>query len=311
MAYIGEFISLGVAFSLTVAALSCEVAGRRWGGLVLNVWRMLLGCVLSCVLTGVLVGYPLPIYAQADTWMWLALSGFVGYFFGDWCLLNSYLTIGSRYGQLLVTLSPMYAAVSAWLLMDEKLSWQSLIAMTVTIIGIAVSVLGRGESSRLSLQLPLKGVLYGIGAGVGQGLGLVLGMMGIKTYIAEVPVDKLPKIGPLLPFSANAIRCITGLICFTAWLLLKGEGKTFVRSMQDRKGMWTMIIAVISGPLVGVGFSLVAVQYTAAGIASTLMSMSPIVILLPSYYMFHQRLTVKGVIGAVISVIGVSLFFLL
>ena len=222
MVYIGEIISLGVAFSFTVAALSCEVAGRQWGGLVLNVWRMLLGCALSCILTWVLAGYPFPVYARVDTWMWLALSGFVGYFFGDWCLLNSYLTIGSRYGQLLVTLSPMYAAVSAWLLMDEKQGWQSLVAMTVTIGGIAVSVLGRGEGKRLVLQLPLQGVLYGIGSGVGQGLGLVLGMMGIKTYIAEVPTELLPKIGPLLPFSANAIRCITGLICFTAWLLLKG-----------------------------------------------------------------------------------------
>ena len=62
----------------------------------------------------------------------------------------------------------MYAAVSAWLLMDEKLGWQSLVAMTVTIGGIAVSVLGRGEGKRLVLQLPLKGVLYGIGSGVGQ-----------------------------------------------------------------------------------------------------------------------------------------------
>ena len=311
MVYIGEIISLGVAFSFTVAALSCEVAGRQWGGLVLNVWRMLLGCALSCILTWVLAGYPFPVYARVDTWMWLALSGFVGYFFGDWCLLNSYLTIGSRYGQLLVTLSPMYAAVSAWLLMDETLGWQSLVAMTVTIGGIAVSVLGRGEGKRLVLQLPLKGVLYGIGSGVGQGLGLVLGMMGIKTYIAEVPAELLPKIGPLLPFSANAIRCITGLICFTAWLLLKGESRLFVHSVQDRKGMLAMIIAVISGPLVGVGFSLVAVQYTAAGIASTLMSMSPIIILPLSYYLFHQRLTVKGVIGAIVSVIGVSLFFLL
>ena len=272
---------------------------------------MLLGCALSCILTWVLAGYPFPVYARVDTWMWLALSGFVGYFFGDWCLLNSYLTIGSRYGQLLVTLSPMYAAVSAWLLMDEKLGWQSLVAMTVTIGGIAVSVLGRGEGKRLVLQLPLKGVLYGIGSGVGQGLGLVLGMMGIKTYIAEVPAELLPKIRPLLPFSANAIRCITGLICFTAWLLLKGESRLFVHSVQDRKGMLAMIIAVISGPLVGVGFSLVAVQYTAAGIASTLMSMSPIIILPLSYYLFHQRLTVKGVIGAIVSVIGVSLFFLL
>lgn len=54
-----------------------------------------------------------------------------------------------------------------------------------------------------------------------------------------------------------------------------------------------------------------AVQHTAAGIASTLMATTPIIILLPSWYFFHQKLTLKVVAGAVISVLGVSLFFLL
>jgi drug/metabolite transporter (DMT)-like permease len=53
-----------------------------------------------------------------------------------------------------------------------------------------------------------------------------------------------------------------------------------------------------------------AVQYTAAGIASTLMAMTPIIILLPSYWLFHEKITWKAIIGAFISVIGVSLFFL-
>ena len=57
-------------------------------------------------------------------------------------------------------------------------------------------------------------------------------------------------------------------------------------------------------------FSLMAVQYTAAGTASTLMAMTPIIILLPSYWLFHEKITWKAVAGAVISVIGVSLFFL-
>ena len=52
-----------------------------------------------------------------------------------------------------------------------------------------------------------------------------------------------------------------------------------------------------------------AVQYTEAGIASTLMALTPIFIIAPAYWLFHQRVSLKEVIGAVISVIGVSLFF--
>ena len=53
-----------------------------------------------------------------------------------------------------------------------------------------------------------------------------------------------------------------------------------------------------------------AVQYTAAGIASTLMALTPIMILIPSHYMFHQRITWKEIMGACISVVGVAMFFL-
>ena len=56
---------------------------------------------------------------------------------------------------------------------------------------------------------------------------------------------------------------------------------------------------------------LLAVQYTAAGIASTLMALTPIIIILPAHWLFKQPITAKSLIGAFISVIGVSLFFLL
>lgn len=309
--YIGEIISLGVACSWTVAALSSEVGSRRLGVFVMNVWRMLLALLFSVCLMWLTMGEPFPLYAGAEAWSWLLLSGVVGYFFGDWCLFNSYLTIGSRYGQLFMTLAPMFAALSAWVSIGQTLSAGSLIAMSVTIVGISISVLGRGNHHKLSIQLPAKGVLYGIGAGMGQGVGLVLSKIGLDYYTADVPVAVLPQVENYLPFGANLIRCLAGLLCFTIWLLVRGEGSKMRTSIHNHKGMLAMLTAVISGPFVGVGFSLMAVQYTAAGIASTIMATTPILILLPSYYLFHQRITWKGFIGACISVVGVSLFFLL
>ena len=309
--YIGEIISLGVACSWTVAALSSEVGSRRLGVFVMNVWRMSLALLFSVGLMWLTMGVPFPQYAGAEAWSWLLLSGVVGYFFGDWCLFNCYLTIGSRYGQLFMTLAPMFAALSAWVSIGQTLSAGSLIAMSVTIVGISISVLGRGNHHKLSIQLPAKGVLYGIGAGMGQGVGLVLSKIGLDHYTADVPVAVLPQVENYLPFGANLIRCLAGVLCFTIWLLVRGEGSKMRTSIHNHKGMLAMLAAVISGPFVGVGFSLMAVQYTAAGIASTIMATTPILILLPSYYLFHQKITWKGFIGACISVVGVSLFFLL
>ncbi len=309
MSNIGEIISLGVAVSWTVAALSCEIAGRRMGVIVLNVWRLGLTLLFSLLLMLFMTGHAWPVHAGTEAWLWLLASGVVGYFFGDWCLFNSYLTIGSRYGQLFMTLAPVFTALFAWVMIGQTLSVQSLAAMAVTLLGIAIAVTGRGEKHALSLGLPWKGVLFGIGAGLGQGVGLVLSKIGLDHYTADLPQEALSGMVNLLPFSSNLIRSIAGLTCFTLWLLWRGEQRRLRESATDGRAMWAMLLAVFSGPLIGVGFSLMAVQYTAAGIASTLMATTPILILLPSRWLFGQPITWQNVVGAIVSVIGVSMFF--
>ena len=311
-ALLGEIISIGVAFSWTLAALSSEIGSKHLGVFVMNVWRMALALIFSCLLCFVLLGSPFPIYASLQTWGWLLLSGVIGYFFGDWCLFNSYLTIGSRYGQLFMTLAPMFTAFAAWGTLGQTLSWKAILAMTITITGIAISIMGRGEGKSLfHIQLPAKGILFGIGAGMGQGFGYVLSKIGMDHYIADVPATVLPSIIDKLPFASNLIRCVAGLICFLLWLVMRGELPRLRHSIHDHRGLLAMLVAVFSGPVIGVGFSLMAANYVEAGIASTIMAMTPIIILLPSHWLFHQPVTLKGIIGAVVSVIGVSLFFLL
>ena len=318
---LGELISLGVAVSWTIAALASEVGSKRLGVFVMNVWRMAVALLFSAILLWLTFGKPYPAYASATTWLWLLGSGVVGYFFGDWCLFNSYLTIGSRMGQLFMTLAPMFTAFAAWVMIGQTLSWLSLLAMCVTLLGIAISVFGHDRDHHMSLNLPLKGILYGIGAAMGQGFGLVLSKIGLDHYThdlshlslitSHLSLFTFPfSLDTLLPFASNMIRCVAGLLCFTTWLILSGHGGRLRQSLGDRRGLVAMLIAVLSGPFIGVGFSLMAVQYTAAGIANTIMAMTPILILLPSRWLFGQPITPRNLLGAVISVIGVSLFFL-
>jgi drug/metabolite transporter (DMT)-like permease len=305
MAYIGELISIGVAFSWTATALLSEFGSKRLGNLTLNVLRMFLALVFSLVLFGVVTGSPLPAGASAEAAGWMLLSGFVGYVIGDYCLFQCYIIIGSRYGQLFMTLAPLAAALMAWVTLGQRMTQMSIVAMLVTLLGISISVLGRGEHHRVTLKLPLNGVLFAIGAAVCQGIGLVLSKIGMDHY--ELSAD-MPDW--LVPFNANFYRCIAGIIGFGLLLYFRGEIGLLREAMHDRKGLSVATATTIFGPFVGVGFSLMAVQYTAAGIASTLMAMTPIIILLPSYWLFHEKITWRAVLGAIISVFGVSLFFL-
>ncbi len=309
MAYIGELISIGVAFSWTATALLSEYGSKRLGNLTLNVLRMALALVFSLVLFGVVTGSPLPTAVPLDACGWMLLSGLVGYVIGDFCLFQCYIIIGSRYGQLFMTLAPLSAALMAWVTLGQQMTAMSIVAMLVTLLGIGISVLGRGEHHKVSLKLPLHGVLYAIGAAMCQGIGLVLSKIGMDHYnltaLAETGVPEW-----MIPFSANFYRCVAGIIGFTLLLYVREGIAPLREALHDRKGLTVATATTVFGPFVGVGFSLMAVQFTAAGIASTLMAMTPIIILLPSYWLFHEKITWRAFLGAVISVVGVSLFFL-
>ena len=97
MNYLGELISIGVAFSWTATALLSEFGSKRLGNLTLNVLRMALAIIFAMVMFWVVLGAPLPAGITMEACGWMLLSGLVGYVIGDYCLFQCYIIIGSRY----------------------------------------------------------------------------------------------------------------------------------------------------------------------------------------------------------------------
>jgi drug/metabolite transporter (DMT)-like permease len=325
---IGETIALGVAVSWTATALFAEVASKRMGSLPLNTLRMTMSLLLLAATLWLLLGVPYPRFADGDTWLWLALSGVVGYVIGDYCLMQGYIYIGSRFGQLFMTLSAPTAALTGYLLLGERMTWLAILGMAVTLGGIAMSILSKNENashlSPLTFHLPKRGVFFAAVAGICQGFGLVLSKMGLEKYdhalsMAGVDPSMAPD-GALLPvplmfsvpFSATMIRASIGLIGFFVLLVVfnKDWKQKLSHAAHDRKAMWCLLGATVFGPFVGVSASLLATQYTSTGIAQTLFALTPILIIAPAAWLFHQKVTAREVIGAVISVAGVCLFFI-
>ena len=305
----GEILSLIVAVMWTFTALFAEIASRRMGALTLNVWRMILSIIiLGCVLF-YFTGTPLPQYTDGKVWFWMLASGFMGFVFGDYCLFNSYLVMGSRFGQLFMTLASPFAALAGWVLLGESMKPIALLGMVVTISGIAMSILGKTDDGQRGLKLPLKGVLLGIGAAMGQGVGLVLSKLGLQAYEMSVPFGV--EVDPLvLPFGGTMIRTIMGLLGVGVALLWTRQQNTMPRLWQDKTTTGAALGTILLGPVFGVSFSLYAVTLTSAGIAQTLMALTPVFILWPAHLIFGTKITVIEVLGAIVAVCGASLFFL-
>ncbi len=327
---IGESLSLLVALSFTATALFAEVGSKRMGSVCFNAVRMSMSLVFLALTLLLTMGAPWPRYADGGTWMWLALSGAVGYVVGDYCLMQGYIIIGARFGQLFMTLSAPTAAILGRIFMGEQIKPLALVGMVVTLSGIAISILskqGDTEKSSHSLKLSVspRGIVIACMAGICQGAGLVLSKIGMQHYyasLAEHGIDGTfvhpDAIIPLpfdiaIPFASTMMRGIVGLIGFFALLLFlrqSGGIEQLGRALRDRKAVASAFWSMIFGPFVGVSLSLTATLYTSTGIAQTLFALTPVLIIAPSALLFHQKVTAREVLGAVISVIGASMFFL-
>ena len=311
MQHLGEIISLVVAVSWTVTAIFADKASHRLGSMTTNVIRLTLASLFLAILLWITLGHPYPVFADGKAWLWLGLSALVGYVFGDWCLFNCYLSIGARFGQLFMTLAPPMAAIAGRIMLGETLTWKSILAMIVTMSGIAISILSKGEGYKMKLSLPLKGVLLGLGAGAGQGVGLVLSKIGMQHYETAVPSDAPGMMDTMLPFASTMIRALIGSAGFLCLMALQKNLPQLKAAAYDRKGLTYAVILTLFGPVFGVSLSLMAVQYTDAGIASTLMALTPVLIILPYAILFKQKVRLKEILGVLVSMTGVAMFFLM
>ena len=110
--------------------------------------------------------------------------------------------------------------------------------------------------------------------------------------------------------AASQIRVITGMVCFAIiFAFARYYGKVWV-AIKHAPAMKRIALGSFFGPFLGVSFSLLAVQHTQAGIAATIMSIVPVLIIPPAIFIFHEKVNWKEIIGAIITVAGVAIFFI-
>ncbi len=292
--YSGELASLLVAVFWTITALSFEVATKRVGSLAVNITRLAFAFVFLSVFGFVYRGLPLPVDAGAHQWIWLSLSGLVGFVFGDYFLFHSYRLISSRIAMLIMTFVPPVTALLGWLILGEQMRGIHLAGMTLTVTGIIITVFGKEQGKSIKLKYPLKGIFFALLGVLGQAAGLVISKFGMQSYNA---------------FASTQIRIIAGFIGFALIILFTGKMHLVRTAFKNPKAMTGITIGSFFGPFLGVSFSLVAIQLTTTGIASTLMAIVPILIIPPAAIFLKQKVTLLDYIGAAISVGGVVLFF--
>jgi len=299
MEFLGEIAALSTAVLWSFTSIFFTTASKRIGSYHLNKIRIPAAVMFLGIMLMILEGRLIPSGISNSSYMYLMLSGIIGLTLGDLCLFSAFVILGTRKTLLIFALSPILAAAIAWILIGETLGIFSICCILITIGGIFWVVSERQNNGAQTSDDKRKmtlGVLLAFGGALGQASGLVLAKMGMADS-----VDPLPATFIRMLFAAIAV-----------WIIgvFRRDNIATLKKLKDIKSGWLILAGSISGPFLGVWFSLIAVKNTEAGIAAAIMATVPVLVLPLVIIFYKEKVSLRALIGAIITVTGVALIFL-
>lgn len=289
---LGPAAAVGTAVLWTLSALAWTSAGRQIGALAVSFLRLVLAVVLLCGHLRLVHGQWLPTDISAQTWFSLSVSGLLGFFLSDLCLVKAFLLIGTRRSLLIQSLVPPVTALCSWAYLGEGLVARQWLGMAVTLGGVSWVLRERAEDRPCPGPTWRLGITLGLLAAVAQSFGFVLTKEGL---------------GDSDVMAATLIRILGGIAGYVPLVTVLGRWSVLWRAAGQARPMAIVAAGSVIGPFIGVALSLVALRHCPAGVATTIFNTTPVLILPFAVFLYRERITVRAMAGAVVAVCGVAL----
>lgn len=301
MPFFGEIIALTTVLCWTFSVQLFAVASKEVGAIPVNIIRISVALLLFSVLLFLKEGAIIPVDYPVRAWLFLSLSGVIGFFIGDIYLFKALIELGPRITMLIQSLVAPTAAIFGWTFLHESYGLHQWMGMFITLAGVSAVILERSKELSPAQTLKVtrvsyRGVLYGFIAMFCQAGGLLLSKTGMQT-----------ESGYLDAFSATQIRALAAFLCFVIYFTVTRKWKDVKAALVNKKAVAFTSIGAAIGPFLGVSLSLLALHYLATGVASTFFSLIPICIIPFSIYLHKEHVSLRAIAGAVTAVFGVFL----
>lgn len=301
MPFFGETIALATVLCWTVSVQFFGAASKEVGAVSVNIIRLFVALLLFSILLLIKDGSIIPLNFSSQAWIYLGLSGVVGFFLGDIFLFKALVELGPRITMLIYSLTAPTAAIIGWIFLDEKYVLHQWFGMSVTLFGVALVILERSKkdlsASNLKVSsVSLLGFFYAISAMLGQAVGYILSKKGMQTTT-----------GYLDPFSATQIRAIGAFLCFVVFFTITRKWRNVKSALTNKRAVIFTTIGAAIGPFLGVSLSLLVLHYLTTGVASTFFALIPIFIIPFSIFLHKEYVSIRAFLGAVIAILGIYL----
>lgn len=300
----GIIFALITTFCWSLGIFPFTEAAKRFGTGALNQYRLFLAWIFISVIACcyyVISPYNLATTPTAHNYLYLGLSGIIGFTIGDFFAFNSFKMLGPKLASLYTTIAPCAALILGSIVLKEEINVVGIIGMFVTISGVIWLTLSKKDAQdakEKGFARNKAGILYGIAGALCQGCGLVMTKQGFlkTTELTEIPT-----------LQAVWIRL---LFAFVAAMLISIIGRNFRSNSKiiftnQNKGFKYMLAGTILGPVLGVSFSLVAITHLRVAEAQTIFALLPVFVLPMNYFFYKEKITVPSVLACLTAVLGV------
>jgi drug/metabolite transporter (DMT)-like permease len=235
----------------------------------------------------------------------LAISGFLAMILGDYLFFKSVPRIGPRLVMVIFAATPIVTGVIAWIVMRESISPRGLVGIVVIVGGITWVVSeprGADGWTRDPREFRL-GVLLSVGSLLTTAAAYAF------TRAAVYGGPRLLGDGPALEpvASADAALVRLALAGGLAWIALPFSPalKPTIETVTSARMMLLVVPGTIAGLFLGSWFSMMALARMPGGIASALLSCSPIFMIPLTRIFFGERHSARALVGTVVTIAGV------
>ncbi|MDX8335454.1 DMT family transporter [Candidatus Cetobacterium colombiensis] len=288
---LGESLALAAAFGWVGSSIFLEKASKETGTISVNLIRLLMAMIFLGIITFFKRGMLLPFDVSREALKFLSISGLFGLFLGDFFLYKAYVTIGPRIVLLIMTLSPIMVSILSFFILKENILGLQFFGMLLTIAGIMIVILKKKSEKEFSKL----GFVYAILAMLGESFGIIFTRLGSEGYDS---------------FATIQVRTIPAILAFVIYISLTKKWCNIKEGIVNSRGMIYIVLGTIVATL-GVTALVESMKYANVGVVSTLASTSPILIIPISIIFFREKVTVIEGVGALISFIGITIFFVL
>jgi drug/metabolite transporter (DMT)-like permease len=292
----GEFAALTAAAIWAVSATLYSQMGRQIAPLTLNLTKGLLA-IGYLVITMLLTGERLMI-APAQ-WGPLLISGLIGIAWGDTFFFMALNSIGARLTLLINILSPVITALMASLYLSEQLAIVNYLGIALAVAGVAGVIFDRTQADQ-SPKNYWQGVLWAV-------------LSSLSNSIASICSRQAMLAGDLSPTVTTLVRLLAGtvgILVLMLWPLMLKSGSSKVPSWRslDRKMWLRLALVAFFSTYLGISLQQASLKYTAAGIAQTVASTSPLFVLVYDWWQ-GSKIGWRSILWAVVAIGGMSLLF--